>query len=80
MSFITKIDIDELRLIWNETGRKLGDFKAYQSQLRELSEAYDKMKGIKNKPDFAEVYIKVKEIVDNIEPKRIAIYCKSRIK
>lgn len=52
ISFITEIDTDELRQIWRETGRKLGNFEAYKTKSAELKEAYDKMKGIKNKPDF----------------------------
>ncbi len=47
MSFITKINTDELYQIWRETDRELGDFEAYKTQIAELSEAYNKMKGIK---------------------------------
>ena len=63
MSFITQIDVDELRQIWRETGRKLGDFETYKTKYAELNEAYDKMKGIKNKPDFIEVYTQVGNVV-----------------
>lgn len=56
ISFITEIDVDELHQIWADTGRKPGDFRAYKAQYVELKEAYDKMKGVKNKPFFYEVY------------------------
>lgn len=44
-------------------GRKLGEFEAYKIQMSELAEAYEKMKGIKNKPDFVDVYQRVNDIV-----------------
>ena len=67
MSFITKINTDELYQIRRETGRELGDFEAYKTQIAELGEAYNKMKGIKNKPDFIEVYNCVNDIVSCFE-------------
>lgn len=63
MSFIMKIDADELHQIWKESGRVLGGFKEYKIRFSELEEAYGKMKGIKNKPDFIEVYNRVSNIV-----------------
>lgn len=63
MSFITKIDMDELHQIWTETGRELGDFEVYKTQATKLSEAYNKMKGIKNKPDFIDVYNRVNDVI-----------------
>lgn len=67
MSFIMEIDTDELHQIWNESGRVLGDFKEYKTRISELKKAYDKMKGIKNKPDFIEVYNRVSDIVHRFE-------------
>lgn len=70
ISFIAQIDTDELYQIWKETGRELGDFKAYKTHVEELNEAYNKMKGIKNKPDFIEVYNQVSEVIYKLESKR----------
>lgn len=70
MSFITELDVDELSQIWKETGRELGDFKAYKIKFAEMKEAYDKMKGIKNKSDFEEVYDRVEAIVCSFMPER----------
>ena len=67
MSFITKIDMDELRQIWIETGRELGNFDAYKTQIVKLDEAYNKMKGIKNKPNFIEVYSRVNDVICKLE-------------
>lgn len=67
ISFITEIDVDELDRIWKETGRELGDFEAYKTKSAELKEAYDKMKGIKNKPDFCELYDRVNSVVCKFE-------------
>lgn len=67
ISFITEIDAAELYRIWKEIGRELGDFEAYKSKFVELKKAYDKMKGIKNKPDFAEVYNRVRDVVNRFE-------------
>ncbi|MBD5454357.1 MAG: hypothetical protein HDR30_08615 [Lachnospiraceae bacterium] len=66
ISFITEINVDELYQIWKDTGRELGDFRAYRAQFVELKEAYDKMKGVKNKPDFNNVYEKVNDVVANL--------------
>lgn len=67
ISFITKVDRDELHQIWAETGREVGDFEAYKTQIAELGEAYNKMKGIKNKPDFIEVYSRVNDVICELE-------------
>ena len=67
ISFITKIDIDELCQIWDETGRELGNFEAYKTQITKLGEAYNKMKGVKNKPEFTEVYSRVNDIICQME-------------
>ena len=67
MSFITKIDADELHQIWKESGRVLGDFKEYKIRFSELQEAYSKMKGIKNKPNFVEIYNRVSDIAHMFE-------------
>lgn len=67
ISFITEIDADELHRIWKETGRELGDFEAYKSKFTELKKAYDKMKGIKNKPNFYEVYDRVSNLICQFE-------------
>lgn len=37
ISFITKIDADELHQIWKETGRKPGDFEAYRTHPAKLT-------------------------------------------
>lgn len=48
-------------------GRELGDFEEYKAQFSEIKESYDKMKGIKNKPDFVEVYNRVRDVVNRFE-------------
>lgn len=39
----------------------------YKTSYAELNEAYDKMKGVKNKPDFIEVYTQVSNVVCQFE-------------
>ena len=63
MSFITEINTDELHQIWKESGRVLGNFETYKIKFSEIKEAYDKMKGIKNKPDFIKVYSRVSDVI-----------------
>lgn len=70
LSFITEIDIVELHQIWKETDRKIGDFEFYKTQISELNEAYDKMKGIKNKPDFIEVYSRINDVICKLDMQR----------
>ncbi len=67
MSFITKINTDELYQIWRETGRELGNFEEYKAQFSEIKESYNKMRGIKNKPDFVEVHDRVRDVVNRFE-------------
>ncbi|MCM1125177.1 MAG: hypothetical protein NC429_01765 [Lachnospiraceae bacterium] len=43
MSFVTKVDLDELYRIWEETGRELGNFEVYKKQIAEINKAYDIM-------------------------------------
>lgn len=63
MSFLTEVNKNELCQIWKESGRELGNFEAYKAKFPELKEAYDKMKGVKNKPDFIKVYNRVSEVI-----------------
>lgn len=63
LSFITEIDAGGVYRIWEETGRKPGNFEAFRTKSAELKEAYDKMKGVKNKPDFIDVYTRVSNVV-----------------
>ena len=74
ISFITKIDTDELCKIWSETGRELGNFEGYKTQIAELGEAYTKLKGIKNKPDFVDVYSRVNDVICELERQKDALY------
>ncbi len=53
--------------IWTETGREWGDLETYKTQIAKLGEAYNKMKGIKNKPDFIEVYSRVTDVICKLE-------------
>lgn len=45
----------------------MGNFEAYKTQVKEFNEAYNKMKSIRNEPDFIEVYQRVNEIVCGLE-------------
>lgn len=47
-----------------------GDFEAFRTKFVELKAAYDKMKGIKNKPNFIDVYTRVDNIVETLEQQR----------
>lgn len=59
MSFIAEFQIKEIREIWQSTGRVPGDFSQFRNHMNELSKAYEKMKGITNKPDFLELYTRL---------------------
>lgn len=78
ISFITKIETDELHQIWQKTGRRLGNFEAYKTQIAEMKEAYDKMKGIQNKPDFVEVYHQVSDVICKLEPHKEVVHNKEK--
>ena len=66
LSFITEIDAGEMYRIWEETGRKPGNFEIFRTKSAELKEAYDKMKGVKNKPDFIDVYTRVNDVIETL--------------
>ena len=66
LSFITEIEAGEMYRIWEETGRKPGDFEIFRTKSPELKEAYDKMKGVKNKPDFINVYTRVSDVIETL--------------
>lgn len=56
-----------------------GDWVGYRTHPMELGEAYDKMKGIKNKPDFIEVYNRVSDVICKLEPQRkVTIFNKEK--
>lgn len=67
MSFVTEINAEELRQIWRETGREPGNFEAFRTRSDELQIAYDKMKGVENKPDFCDVYDRVSGVVHHFD-------------
>lgn len=48
----------------SELSMKTGNFEAFRTKAAELKEAYDKMKGVKNKPDFMDVYTRVSNVVE----------------
>ena len=59
ISFIAEFQTSEIYKIWERTERTPGDFSQFRVQMKELSEAYEKMKGIKNKPEFLELYTRL---------------------
>lgn len=56
MSFISEFQIVEIYDIWQKTGRIPGDFSHFRNHKTEISQAYDRLKGIQNKPEFSELY------------------------
>ncbi len=63
ISFITECSVQRLNDIWERTGRKLGDFTEFREKMSEIAIAYEKMTGIKNKPDFFELYTRLSEFL-----------------
>lgn len=59
MSYITECSIEKLLEIWNRTDRNIGDFTEFREKMAEISQAYKKMTGIKNKPDFGDLYARL---------------------
>jgi hypothetical protein len=58
--------------------QRIRDFGAYKIQIAEFNEAYDKMNGIKNKPDFIEVCHRVNNIICDFELQRKGKVCNEK--
>lgn len=63
ISYISECSIDKLVNIWDKTGRTPGDFTEFCERMTDIGLAYDKLVGIKNKPDFIDLYTRVSEFV-----------------
>lgn len=77
ISYLTEVQIKNLCEIWEKTERQIGDFSEFQEKMFDIAEAYGKMKGIKNKPDFLQLYNRVSEFLCpfyNLEQNREAIW------
>lgn len=59
MSFISEFQMSDICDIWEKTERVPGDFSHFQSHKKEISEAYEKIEKIKNKPEFEELYARL---------------------
>lgn len=63
MSYITECSVQKLLDIWEQTGRIIGDFSEFRNNMPDIAQAYEKMVGIKNKPDFVALYTRVSEFI-----------------
>lgn len=73
------IDGDWIGEGWDRTGRKTGDFSEFCEKMKEIGQAYEKMTGIKNKPDFIDLYTRLSEFLhpfSNLEKNRNAEWTK----
>jgi len=59
MSYISEYRAKDVIEIWNHTERIPGDFSVFKNEKGRIRDAYIKMKGIENKPDFDEMYERV---------------------
>ena len=66
-------DTEKVAEIILESGKSLGDFSSFLNRKDDLEYAYGKMKGLKNAPDFEELYSDVKSFCSDI---KIAVYNK----
>lgn len=56
LSHLSGFSIREIREIHNALGVVMGDFEVFLTRIDELHHAYDKLRGIDDKPDFDIVY------------------------
>lgn len=56
MSYVSVFNTLDLYDIWECTGRIPGNFSMFKSKKNDIENAYSKMKGIINKPDFDILY------------------------
>ena len=62
MSGISGYTITSVLEIYQYEKRELGDFRTFVERVPEIRHAYDRLRGIPNKPEFDVVYAKVSEI------------------
>ena len=63
MSYLGDFSVREITQIWEQTGREPGNFTEFRNSMKDIAEAYEKMKGIKNKPDFIELYSRLQDFL-----------------
>lgn len=59
MSFISEFQTLDIYDVWEKTERVSGDFSHFLNHKREIAQAYDRLKGIHNKPEFEELYARL---------------------
>ena len=64
MSFIGSFETVKIQEIWKNTDREPGDFAFLKENSGIIGEAYNKLLGIENKPDFIDLYSRVIEFVE----------------
>lgn len=64
MSFVGSFGTVKIQEIWKNTDRKPGDFSFLKENTGIIGEAYNKLLGIENKPDFIDLYSRVIQFVE----------------
>ena len=64
MSFVGSFGTVKIQEIWENTDRKPGDFSFLKENTGLIGQAYNKLLGIENKPDFIDQYSRVVEFVE----------------
>lgn len=63
MSYVGSFEVAKIQEIWKNTDRQPGDFSFLKENAGIIEEAYNKLLGIENKPDFVDLYSRVVEFV-----------------
>lgn len=74
LSQCISIKTKEVFDIAKETGRTIGDFSTFFSRVADLEYAYNKLKGVENKPDFNKMYPELKVFVEPFAKKENMIW------
>mgnify|MGYP000846623477 CR=1 FL=1 len=64
LSHYTGFQTDKIIQTMRDDDKELGEFNAFQFHPNEIKHAYDKLKGIDNKPDFTVLYERVSSFVE----------------
>ena len=62
---IENIDFSKIEEILKYDNRKLGDFSTMIKNIKQMKDSYESLNGITNKPEFSEVWNKVKKYLIN---------------
>lgn len=74
LSMLDGYNLSDIVNVFNNSGRTLGDFEDFINSIEKLEYAYNQMRAITNKPEFNQVYGRVRDFCLPFITNRYKIY------